>query len=260
MTKGFRYNQEKYELLKKLLILIFTLLLISEGFAQRPLGHQAFDTLLKRYVDDDGMVDYRGLRADSLELEAYLTFLSKNPPQEHWSEQEALAFWINAYNAFTLKLITDYYPVKSIKDIGSTIQIPFVNTPWDITFIKIGEGFYDLNEIEHGILRKRFSEPRIHFALVCAAMSCPKLQREAYTAAELDHQLDEAARFFLADKRKNEFLNEQSAEVSMIFNWFGGDFTKKEILAEYLSRYAPLRLSSTATISYKEYDWSLNEQ
>ncbi len=225
-----------------------------------PVDHSLFTQLLRKYVDEKGKVNYSSLKKDEDKLNQYLQLLSANAPDEDtWTREEQLAYWINAYNAFTLRLILDHYPLESIKDIGSAIQIPFVNTPWDIKFIKIGTEKYDLNNIEHSILRKNFDEPRIHFAIVCASYSCPQLRREAYEADRLEEQLSAQARLFLADTTKNKFSKDK-AEVSKIFSWFKGDFTKDGTLVDFLNRYAPVTLSSEADVSYRDYDWSLNEQ
>ena len=206
------------------------------------------------------MVNYKGLLEDRAKLKAYLEMLEENPPKDEWTKDEKLAYWINAYNAFTLELILTHYPVKSIKDIGSTIKIPFVSTAWDVKFIYIGGEEYDLNNIEHGIIRKEFDEPRIHFALVCAAISCPKLQNSAYLPEKLDEQLARASIEFLADTEKNEFKSSKKAVVSKLFNWYGGDFNNDGTLIEFLNQYAPIKLDTNAKISWKDYDWALNEQ
>lgn len=225
-----------------------------------PPSHDAFNELLKKYVDDKGLVNYKGLKAERSKLKAYLSLLEKGAPTKTWSENEKLAYWINAYNAYTLDLILEHYPVKSIKDIGSSIQIPFVNTPWDIKFIKIAGEEYDLNNIEHGIIRKEFDEPRIHFALVCAAVSCPKLQSEAYSPVKLDAQLTRAATEFLANKKKNDIKGPNEATLSKLFSWYGGDFKKKTTLVDYINQYAPTKLNKDADIDFMEYSWELNEQ
>jgi hypothetical protein len=225
-----------------------------------PPDHQLLNQLLKKYVDNKGMVNYVDLKKERAALKAYLATLEKNAPNDKWSRNEQLAYWINAYNAYTLDLILEYYPIESIKDIGSKIQIPFVNTAWDKKFIKIGSETYDLNNIEHGIIRKQFDEPRIHFALVCAAVSCPKLLNEAFIAARLDEQLTQAAKDFLSDTTKNNFRNVNEAELSKIFSWYSGDFKKKGSLIHYINQYAPTKLSEDAKISYLDYDWKLNEQ
>lgn len=243
-----------------LIFLSFCSTTVATNAASEPPSHDAFNSLLKKYVDDDGMVNYKGLQTERTKFKEYLRLLEANAPNEDWSENEKLAYWINAYNAYTLELILEHYPVQSIKDIGSTIKIPFVSTGWDIKFIKIGDEKYDLNNLEHGIIRKRFEEPRIHFALVCAAMSCPKLRNEAYFPDRLDDQLTRAAKDFLADTSKNEFINEDKAELSKLFSWYKGDFTKKSTLIEFLNIYAPIQLDANADLDSKDYDWALNEQ
>ena len=169
-----------------------------------------------------------------------------------------MAYWINAYNAFTVKLIVDHYPVQSIKDIKN--GIPFVNTVWDIKFIEIEEAVYDLNNIEHGILRPKFQDPRIHFAVNCASVSCPKLWNRAYTAKGLGEQLDRAARDFLRDERRN-VIAEDRVQLSKIFSWYGMDFKKKgKSLIEYLNQYSPVQIQPDAEVDYLEYNWNLNEE
>ena len=145
-----------------------------------PINHTIWDELLQKHVDS-GKVDYKGFIRDSSKFDKYLRLLKENHPnRKNWTEEERLAYWINAYNAFTLKLIIDNYPVESIKDIKK--GIPFVNSVWDIKFIKIEAATYDLNNIEHGIIRAKFSEQRIHFAVNCASVSCPDLADSSYNA------------------------------------------------------------------------------
>ncbi len=245
--------------------LLFTLLLSCGSLTvtneqSQPPNHIPFDKLLKQYVNDRGLVNYEGLAKDRGSLKSYLETLSANGPNDKWSRNEKLAYWINAYNAFTLELILTHYPVNSIKDIGSAIKIPFVNTPWDIKFIKIAGEELDLNNIEHGIIRKQFDEPRIHFALVCAAISCPKLRNEAYLPEKLDQQLDAAAKDFLREENKNKFFGPDRAELSKLFSWYKGDFKDGQSVIQFLNKYAPIQLQERASLDYKDYDWALNKQ
>ncbi|MFD0863565.1 DUF547 domain-containing protein [Sungkyunkwania multivorans] len=211
-------------------------------------NHVTFDDLLKRHVSETGNVDYKAFKENRSALNAYLKQLEDNPPSDAWSREATLAFWINAYNAYTIKLIIDNYPTKSIKDIKA---------PWDYRFAKIGTKWYTLNDIEHKILRK-MDEPRIHFAINCASVSCPKLLNEAFTAVRLEDQLTEVARGFLADDLRNE-ISENSVEISKIFRWFGKDFKQEGSLIDFLNTYSDIQISPKAKISYKDYDWSLNE-
>lgn len=229
-----------------------------EGKGKAP-SHEMWNTILKKNVSADGNVNYKAFIKDSIELNKYLKLLSENPPNEKtWTANEQKAYWINAYNAYTIKLIIKYYPIKSIKDIGSKIQVPFVNTPWDIKFISVGTEKMDLNNIEHGQLRKKFDDPRIHFALVCASKSCPSLLNEAYEAARLEQQLNNQAKVFLKDITRNK-ITADNPQLSKIFDWYKSDFIKKGSLIDFLNNYSPVKIKVNATITYLDYDWSLNE-
>ena len=219
----------------------------------------AWTNLLQKHVGKDGLVDYPGFIADKDKLQAYLTLLSENPPAKNWTDNDKIAYWLNAYNAFTIKLIIDHYPLKSIKDIGPKHQIIFINTPWDIKFFKIGGKTMTLNRIEHRILRKEFREPRIHFALNCASLSCPKLRREAYDRARLDAQLTDQAKEFLMDTSRNQ-LDAKNPKLSAIFSFYGSDIKKwsgKSIIA-FINQYAPIKIDENAELDYLDYNWNLN--
>ena len=224
----------------------------------RPVSHELWDQLLKKHVAADGFVDYKGFMRDSAQLNAYTQLLSgAHPNNQNWSRNEQMAYWINAYNAFTIQLVTRHYPVASIKDIKR--GIPFVNTVWDLKFIKIQGYTYDLNNIEHNILRPVFKDARIHCAVNCASYSCPPLRAEAYTAQRLDEQLTDAVRQFLRDPLRNKITTEK-AEVSEIFKWFKGDFEESEgSLRNFLKKYAPVEITDQTVISHIDYDWSLND-
>ena len=213
------------------------------------ISHASWNTLVAKYVSASGKVNYKGFLSSKAELQTYLDLLSSNPPSTSWSKNEQLAYWINAYNAFTVKLIIDNYPLKSIMDLGK---------PWDKNFINIGGKSYTLNNIEHDIIRKQFDEPRIHFAVNCASISCPILLNEAYTADKLNGQLDKQTRAYINNPQENS-LSASSAEISSLFDWYKGDFTKKGSLIQFLNTYADTQVSSSASISYKNYNWSLNE-
>jgi hypothetical protein len=223
-----------------------------------PVRHDLWHTLLQKHVKPNGRVDYKGFIKDSTLLNDYLKLLSNNHPNDkNWTKDEQLAYWINAYNAFTIKLVCEHYPVSSIKDIKP--GIPFINSVWDIPFIQIEGQEYDLNNIEHSIIRGEFSEPRIHFALNCASYSCPNLSNEAYTADQLDEQLTIAAQSFLRDTSKNR-LEQDDVQLSKIFLWYGRDFKKTGMSKiEYINQYTPLSIDEDASIDYLDYDWRLNE-
>jgi Protein of unknown function, DUF547 len=248
-----------------LLVSVFSLFLSGSPQAQNvasnslPISHVLFDDLLKKHVNEKGLVNYKGFREDSVLFKEYLDLLSNNHPNDkNWSRDERLAYWINAYNAFTIQLILKYYPVKSIKDIKK--GIPFVSDTWTIDFIKIEGKKYDLNNIEHGIVRPKFNEPRIHFALNCASIGCPPLLNAAYTAEKLNTQLDDQARRFINNGFHNKFISANKAEVSKLFTWFAGDFKKTapSVIA-FINKYAKTKLSASANLDYMDYDWRLNE-
>lgn len=224
----------------------------------KPVTHELWDTLLQTHVSPEGKVNYKGFIQDSLKFNAYLKLLSANHPNDkNWSTDERLAYWINAYNAFTVKLIVDHYPTESIKDIKK--GIPFVSDVWQINFFEIEGKSYNLNNIEHGIIRKRFAEPRIHAACNCASFSCPRLRNEAFTAARLNEQLDDQMRYFINNKTKNE-LDADNPKMSKIFKWYGGDFKKTgKSVREYINQYAKVKIKKGADIDYKDYIWTLNE-
>lgn len=226
-------------------------------------SHSTWTRFLGSYVSN-GNVDYAGIRArGQSDLYGHLSDLEavSLDQVERFSDHEKLAFWINAYNAYTIKLILDHYPLDSIRDIGFLPGAAFREE-----FIPLGhDDELALNDIEHEILREEFSEPRIHFALVCAAKSCPLLRSEAYRAADLDSQLDDQAKRFINNRKKNYFdSSSNTLHLSAIFKWFEKDFTGRgRSLAAYVSRYLNAEVSaavnSTGTaIEYLDYDWSLN--
>jgi Protein of unknown function, DUF547 len=226
----------------------------------KPINHALYDSLLHKYVDSEGLVDYKGFIKDSVAFNSYLNLLSENYPNEkNWTKEERLAYWLNAYNAFTIKLICNYYPVASIKDVKS--GIPFVSDTWTIEFFSIEGKKYNLNNIEHGIVRPKFNDPRVHCALNCASMSCPKLLSEAYRAEKLNEQLDAQVRVFLKDPSRNKIISTEKAELSKIFTWFEGDFKKvSPSVIAFINKYSEVQLSEKAKLDYLDYDWKLNEQ
>lgn len=225
----------------------------------RPVEHHLWDSLLQAHVSDEGWGDYAGFIRDSSRLQAYLELLKNNHPNEkNWSRNQCMAYWINAYNAFTVQLIVDHYPVPGIKDIKN--GLPFVNSVWDIKFIEIEGATYDLNNIEHGILRAKFDDPRIHFAVNCASVSCPRLHNRAYTAENLDEELDRAARAFLSDATRN-IIQPGKVQLSKIFSWYRMDFKRKgQGVIDYINQYTPVEVDPGAEVKYLDYNWTLNER
>ncbi len=208
--------------------------------------HKLFDQLLKSYVSATGVVNYKGLKSQETVLDQYLADLAKATPTSTWSRNASLAYWLNAYNAFTLKLILKNYPVKSIQDINS-------GKPWDLKFIKLADKSYTLNNIENDIIRPTYKDARIHFALVCAAKSCPPLLNEAFTEANVNELLEQRAKKFINSSAN--VISPNKVELVKIFDWYKADFGN---VISFLNKYSTTKINMTAAISYKEYDWSLN--
>jgi hypothetical protein len=245
-------------------------------------SYDDYAAVLEARVDDNARVDYAGLKQSPERLERFTNALAGLPREtyEEWGTPERIAFWINAYNALTLKLIVDNYPIKAsllrklVFPANSIRQIPGA---WKgVKFTVMGEEM-TLDHIEHQILRREFDEPRIHVALVCAAVSCPPLRREPYRGADLDHQLDDQARRFLS--RPDALIVDREKGVvrlSAIFDWFKDDFVKQyrgggrddrptAAVLDFVSRYAGDEVrqfieNGDFKVEYLDYDWTLNEQ
>ena len=220
-----------------------------------------FDGVLKRYVSKDGLVNYKELKEDK-EFNRYIEYLSTADTDKLPSNDHRLAFWINAYNAFVLKGVLDEYPIKSVLDAGWLPHSFFIRK----TF-KTQHGNITLRELENKKLREVFQEPRIHFAINCASMSCPKLITEAYRAEKLDQQLEAQAISFINNKSRNYLDKENKVlYLSSLFKWYEGDFIKNnEKIEAYITRYlipedAEFIRNNTVTIKYLDYNWGLNEQ
>lgn len=211
-------------------------------------SHAAWDALLQQAVSETGKVNYAVFKNNKAALDAYLKTLSNNPPQKKWSRVEKMAYWINAYNAFTVDLIATNYPLTSILklDGGKT---------WDVKRINIGGKKYSLNDLENEILRPQFKDARIHFAINCAAKSCPPLYHRAFTAAQLEETLEARTKLFLNNTRYNTLMPAK-ATLSKIFEWYAADFPD---LRGFIGRYTGIALKGDAAIVYAEYDWNLNE-
>lgn len=207
-----------------------------------------YQQLLTKYVDQNGKVNYNGLKKDIALLEKYTNSLSDDPIFETGNKKEKLALWINTYNAYTLLLVTKNYPVQSIKDV-------YNGKPWDEIWIRIGKKKYSLNQIENDVIRPQFDEPRIHFVLNCAAKSCPLLLNKALTAQNLESSMALATKNFIRSA-ENE-LSEKKVNLSSVFDWYREDFGN---VISFLNQYAPIKIAPNAKISYKKYDWSLNKQ
>jgi hypothetical protein len=244
-----------------------------------------YGRVLERFVDPNGFVDYRGLKAKPADLEDFMKALDSLEPQtyESFADQGKVAFWLNVYNVLTLKVIIDHYPIqsspfKSLRYPKNSIRQ--ISGVWDkITFSVLRENL-SLDQIEHEILRKKFKEPRIHMALVCAARGCPALRREPYTGEKLDVQLDDQTQKFLSDSQKFFIdTNKRIVYLSSIFKWFGEDFLNRyspetgfeghsqqeKAVLFFISLHIPEKqrnflMRSEYKIKYIKYDWALNER
>ncbi len=238
------------------------------------IDNSLYNAVLMQHVNELGEVDYSSIKEDTRFAE-YLDLLSATDP-DALTDNEALAFWLNAYNVFTIKLVIDNYPVGSIKEItplrikGISLAFPKLNSPFEYNIAEISGRKYSLDDIEHGILRKKFDEPRVHFALVCASYSCPPLRGEAFEPSRLNEQLNEQARIFLTDALKNK-IDPANKEIylSKIFKWFKSDFTKngegstrslQEYLAQFFEGKTREMLENNAfRVKYLKYNWTLND-
>jgi Protein of unknown function, DUF547 len=240
--------------------------------------------VLDKYVDNQGMVNYKALKENRSRLDSFNASMGDLKPEvyEKWSDKDKIAFWVNAYNAFTLQAIIDNYPVESTF-IGRRLypenSIRQIDAVWDNPAYKVMGKKVSLNNVEHIKLRAKYDEPRIHMALVCASIGCPFLRREAFIGGSLDTQLDDQTRKFLADPDKFKIDRKTNeVHISKIFSWFGDDFKKKysddqvltgdkteKAVLNYISKYVSesdsqyLR-NNEFDIEYFSYDWSLNEK
>ena len=255
-----------------LCLLLFCLFFFPFPSSLQAGEHALFSRVLKKHVRR-GLVDYKGIKKNP-SFKAYIQQLEKTNPSKIKGQARQLAFWINVYNAYTLKLIIDHYPLKSITDLHAGGSLWFGvatgKTIWKKWKFSLYAKKYTLDQVEHEIIRVKFKEPRIHAALVCAAKSCPPLRSEAYEGKKLERQLKGQMRQWLGNRKLNRFsAKEKKLYLSKIFDWFEGDFTASgKTLLEFLLPYLPSQSQkeirklglSEVKISHLNYDWSLNER
>jgi hypothetical protein len=235
--------------------------------------YSPWDRILKQYVTDEGRVDYAALKANRAELDGYVAQIAARSPESHPQDfstpESQLAYWINAYNTLTIKGVVDNWPTKSVRDLGFLFAF-FRRDDYTVGGKKVS-----LNYIEHDVIRKKFAEPRIHFALVCASLGCPKLRREAYTIERLEEQLEDGARYFLNEPRNLQIdAVRNRVTISKIFDWYGGDFEKHmkakggassgNLILDYVRLYAsdPNRRAldglKKPSVGHADYSWEVN--
>jgi len=247
------------------------------------LSHEDFDRVLHRFVNDQGQVEYTALKNDPRDLERYYLLLSTYSPDSHPdlfpTEQSKLAYWLNAYNAAVIKTVLTYYPISGVGDIRPPLLLfllPQKSGFFLFQRVTFGGKTTSLYFLEHWVIRKRFADPRMHFALNCASGGCPRLPRQAFTAEHLDEQLDHEARKFLAEERNFVIDHEgKTVSLSSIFDWYESDFLtwlqrkfpgRKATLLDYVALYVSaekveeLQRAASYDIRFIPYDWRLNDQ
>jgi len=256
-----QYKPEKVELIMKYLFIgLLSLALSLEAQAKLDQTHSKWDNILKEYTiksENQVYFNYRDLKKKNGILKNYLKELEAVTDDQFnkFSRDQKLAFWINAYNAYTIQIVLDHYPLKSIKDISSGW---FSSGPWKKEFITLLGRKMSLDDIEHNTIRKIFDEPRIHFAVNCASMGCPSLLQEAFTGEKLESQLEKATQNFLQNKTKNHIKND-TLYLSKIFKWYGDDFDKKH---GGFKKFIIISLKipeKDYSVHFNDYDWGLNE-
>ncbi|NRA67886.1 MAG: DUF547 domain-containing protein [Pseudobacteriovorax sp.] len=248
--------------MKTIFALFVTFFLGMPGFSFDH-SHSVWDKDLKKYLDKEGWVDYKSWKNDPANLKAYNKSLSSVTEVQYnsFSVAQKKAFLINAYNSFTVELILKHYPVKSIKKIGGIFS-----SPWKIEFFSLlGGKLKTLDTIEHEWLRKipELKDYRVHAAVNCASVACPRLHEDAFVAEKLDQQMDQAMRTWINDPMRNK-LGKKELELSKIFSWFGEDFGNEKEIVAIVKKYAKPEVAKTispdADVDYLSYDWDLNKQ
>ena len=214
------------------------------------LSHDDWHRMMSTYVNSAGQVNYAGLKREKSKIDAYLTQLGTHPPQNGWSRNKEMAYWINFYNAFTISLILEKYP-----NINSIMELDGGKVWTTRTMLVAGKAF-TLEQMEKDMLLKKFNEPRVHFAVVCAAKSCPPLLNAAWTEDNIQKNFEVRAKKFINNPAFND-IKTNSLELSKIFEWYAADFGN---VIDYLSKYSETRIDKGPKIKYKEYDWGLNKQ
>ena len=247
-------------------------------------SHASFNRVLQRFVDPKGMVDYTSLQQNSRDLDDYYHLIASYSPDSHPdlfpSEDHKLAYWINAYNATAIKTVITYYPISSVLDVKPPAVFFFLTDKsgfFVFQRLTYGGKTTSLYYLQNGVIRERFQEPRIHFALNCAALGCPRLPKKAFTGEDLQRQLDKEIRKFLSEERNFKIDHEEKTiYLSSIFKWYEKDFldgiqdrfpNRKGTLLDYVTLYLPAekayelnKAGDRYKIDFVPYDWGLNDQ
>ena len=230
-------------------------ILFDESNYSKPyqVDYSLWNELLQNHVTEKGFVDYNGFKDDKAKLLKFTEHLEKNTPNKNWTENQTKAYLINAYNAYTIKLVVDNYPVESIKDIGG-----FLSNVFKKDFINFNGKIISLDDIEKGMLLP-MGDARAHFAINCASYSCPKLDNKAYRPENLETHLEESAEEFINSQRN--IISENEVKLSKIFKWYKSDFeNQNKSVIDFINQYSNKQLKSDADIDYLDYNWQLNSK
>ncbi len=236
--------------MKTILTSVFVLI-ASLSFSSPRADHSIWDELMKQYVTPAGKVDYKSLKINKNKVSAYLKELKAHTPGTDWSDDEKTAYYINMYNAYTIQFIISKYPVKSPKDISYSGK-----DIWHLKLVELGNKKLTLTNVED-ILRG-YGDPRIHFAINCGAVSCPRLLNRAYKAKTLDQDLTLQTKRFINNTAKN-IIKPKKIQISKIFEWYAVDFkTEKTGVIDFINKYSKVQIKPDAKIEYLPYSWTLN--
>lgn len=232
-------------------IFLLTVFLISQTLAfSQYINYQFYEDFLKKYVSAEGYVDYDAIYDNQTDLKNVIKRFESLETYSNWSKNQELSHWINIYNVYSIKLIVDNFPINSIKDISQS---------FDLRFIPYKNQYISLNYIEKEILSKTLDE-RIHFAINCASISCPNINRVPFYADTIENQLEVAAKAFINNTTKND-ISRKEVKLSKIFDWFEADFLKNNAtVIDYINKYSDTKIKDNAEIQYLNYNWSLNSQ
>lgn len=235
--------------MKKLLFTTILFLTVSTSYSQY-VNYYFFEEFLNKYVSTDGYVDYDAIYENQGDLDYVITRFEQETVLQSWTDSDVLAHWTNVYNAYSIKLIVNNFPVRSIRDLTDA---------FDLKYIPYQGKKISLNYIEKEILSKTL-DARIHFAINCASLSCANINRTPFYGDTIYEQLDLAAKKFINDMSKNN-ISKKEVQLSKIFDWFAADFLKDEAsIIDYINKYSDTKIRSGATITFLEYNWSLNSQ
>lgn len=235
--------------MKKNILLLLLFLSQSVAFSQY-INYQFYEDFLTKYVSQDGYVDYDAIYENQTDLETVIKRFENLRTLDDWSTNQQLSHWINVYNVYSIKLIVDNFPINSIKDIRGS---------FDLRFIPHNKQYISLNFIEKEMLSKTLDE-RVHFAINCASISCPNINRIPFYADTIETQLEVAATQFINNTMKND-ISRREVKLSKIFDWFAADFLKNnQSIIAYINKYSNTKIKDNAEIIFLEYNWSLNSQ